>query len=423
MMNSYKKALLLVCILITTSFSAAAEALWKEPQSTEEALYTPDLYAWKLFVALNWPADMVNRKSDPNRKFGENDFTVWESWKLSSGPNDEVFLAKGADPGEWITGSKIERGNKLKSFEHLPLQQMILRSKSDFHLKFDPPSMGSSGKGNENHLNKEAYEFIRENELYHIGGQEKFFQKAVELRNKVQKKYDDHGITPEIHEYKKKLIDFPVEAKEVKAQWRVIEESQKDRYRWHEDEDTGKIYGLTALHITTKDLPNWLWATFEHVDNPSLPDAEDWIVASNDSSATSKGYPEGLGIEGTFWENYRLRGTQIDFTDPAGKPTILANAQIEEGFQTTSSCITCHAMAAIGGRTEGQQHANRLSIFQEIHPVKGKDSVVLGPIGSPDYSLFEVNPRLFLQGEVVAPVNYIQTDFVWSLMRAKRQSE
>ncbi|PTQ84868.1 hypothetical protein [Nitrosomonas ureae] len=423
-MNIYKTITQFTKFLIIALLPlvVSANELWKEPQSTEEAIYNPDLYAWKLFVALNWPADMVTRKADPNRKFGENDYVVWESWKLSSGPNDEVFIKDGKDPGEWVTGSKIDRSNKTKSFEDLPLQQMILRSKSDFHVKFDPPSI-EGASGNENHLNKEAYEFIRTNELYHIGGQEKLFEKAKELRAEATKKYDNSGVIPEIHQYKKKLIDFPVEAKEVKAQWRVIEDSQKHKYRWHKDEATGKVFGLTALHITTKDLPNWLWATFEHVDNPSLPDAEDWIVASNDSSATSNGYPNGLGIEGTFWENYRLRGTQIDFTDPTGKPTILANSQIEKGFQTTSSCITCHAMAAIGSRVDKQNGANRLAIFQDVHLIKGKDAVVMGPVGSPDYSLFETNVRLFLQGEVVGDVNYIQTDFVWSLMRAKRKPE
>ena len=33
-----------------------------------------------------------------------------------------------------------------------------------------------------------------------------------------------------------------------------------------------RLFGLTALHITTKDLPNWFWATFESVYNPGRCD-------------------------------------------------------------------------------------------------------------------------------------------------------
>ena len=110
--------------------------------------------------------------------------------------------------------------------------------------------------------------------------------------------------------------------------------------------------------------------------------------------------------------------SQIDFIDPLGKPTILANSQIEEGFQTTSSCITCHAMASIGPRIGKEKQANRLSIFQDTHAITGKDSIVVGPTGSPDYSMFESKK---FGDEVIGEVNYIQSDFVWSLMRAKRQ--
>ena len=37
----------------------------------------------------------------------------------------------------------------------------------------------------------------------------------------------------------------------------------------------------------------------------------------------------GIGLQGTKWENYRLRGAQSDFVTPIGAPTILANSQIE----------------------------------------------------------------------------------------------
>lgn len=414
------RVLVAAAALISSAMCWAAGA-HEEPQDTNAALFQPDQYAWRLFVALNWPANVAQRAADPARKFGENDITVWESWKLSSGPNDEVFLAQGKDPGQWLDGAKRPSIRSLDSLEFLPKQQEIRAlqrgTRRGFRPFFDP--LTSAKNRNENHLNKAAFEFIRANELFHIGGQEALLQKAFDLRKAAVDKLNNGGI-PAPFEYRKKLIDFPAAAKEVKAQWRPITEQEKQRYRWQEfvDSDGKKVlYGLTALHITTKDLPNWLWATFEHVDNPSRKDSEGWIIPSNDSSASPQGYPQGLGIEGTRWENYRLRGTQTEFTTGTGMPTVLANSQIEEGFQTSSSCITCHAMASVGRRKGSAVPANRLSIFSTTYP-SATGGVVIGPIGIPQAGLFESTS---IDNDVVGELNYLQLDFVWSLMRAKRQ--
>jgi hypothetical protein len=66
---------------------------WIEPQDTAEAINDPDHYAWRLFVALNWPADLERREADAARGVDEHAPTVWESWKFSSGALDEVFEA------------------------------------------------------------------------------------------------------------------------------------------------------------------------------------------------------------------------------------------------------------------------------------------------------------------------------------------
>ena len=248
--------------------SDRTNGLWQEPQDTEAAINSPDLYAWKLFVALNWPADVAARMADKDRMFGENADTVWESWKLSSGENDEVFLKDGVDPGPWISadprrmqqeGQQIERNTR--DFEREPLQQ-LQGLRRNMRAAFDDDR---SPKGlNENHINRAGYDFIRENELYNIDGQEQLFAEAKQKFD--QARAAGRAIAP--HEYK---LHFPVGAKEVKAQWRQISVEDKPRYRWAEFKNRDgsiQLYGLTSLHITTKDIPNWFWATFEHVDNP-----------------------------------------------------------------------------------------------------------------------------------------------------------
>lgn len=395
----------LAVLAVSVLAAPATSNPWDEPQDTAAAITDPDRYAWRLFVALNWPADAVNRKADPNKPFGENHLTVWESWKLSSGMNDEVFLAGGKNPGPWLPGSTTKPSN-LSDLEAMPLQQAARVKAGPAQPAFDPAT--SRFGRNENHMNQAAYEFIRTNELYNVEGQEKLFeQSAQKIRDA-----EAAGRTIDPREYR---LDFPLAAKEVKAQWRRITEADKPRYRWHEfTDDAGnkELFGLTALHITTKDLPNWVWATFEHVDNPKREGAEPWLLPSRDRSAGANGIPANMGIEGTRWENYRLRGTQFEFADSTGTPTILANSQIEEGFQSTSSCITCHARASIGAHTD--RVAQRLSIFEV-----DDEKVTIGSVGTPQQSLFVVRT---IDAQRNGKLRYQQLDFVWSLFRAKRKA-
>lgn len=376
-------AVVLVVLCPELSRAQAPSDAWREPQDTKQALTEPDRYAWRLFIALNWPADMENRRADQQKAYGDDGPVVWESWKLSSGRGDEVFLAQGKDPGPWVGGPA--RGERsIQNFESLPLQQLIAGGRPMTAL-FDPQL--AQFRGNENHINKAGYEFIRSNELFNVEGQISMVEANKE-------------------------IIFPLQAKEVKAQWRRIEDADKPRYHWAEFVNDGEdrlVFGMTALHITTKDLPNWFWATFEHKDNEKLDGAEPWMLPSRDSTAGPDGYPTEIGLEGTKWMYYRLRGTQIDFVDSRGNPTVLANSQIEEGFQTSSSCITCHALASVS------RDGDRLFFFRPGF----SRGVSVGPVGHPDAGLFSY-PSFQLGG--TPSQQFQQQDFVWSLMRARRKN-
>src|SRR6185436_9137713 len=70
------------------------------------------------------------------------------------------------------------------------------------------------------------------------------------------------------------LIAFGQGAKEVKARWRRLKsESDKARYHWRsipmrqpDGSTVNEAWGLVALHIITRDLPNWFWSDFGHID-------------------------------------------------------------------------------------------------------------------------------------------------------------
>ena len=162
----------------------------------------------------------------------------------------------------------------------------------------------------------------------------------------------------------KNVITFPVDAISVKADWKQINAQQKSQYHWNYDA-TGQLYGLVALHIVSKALPNWLWATFEWSGNPGRCDYN----GCNDSFGVTPAivapatpvrqtYPAGTLTPALLslmnaahlapeFQNYRLKGTQTLFANTVGQPTLLGNSVTESGVVPTSSCITCHGLASV----------------------------------------------------------------------------
>ena len=343
---------------------------WLSLQDSQTAMNNPDLYAWQLFVSLNWPA---NKKCEPNtnKRLGDEGLTVWEKWQS----REEIFLDNAEKPVSWKQGCKDKGFLSLPEGEYSSLDDETVR------------------------LNQLAYDYIRETGVYSLDKQEQLAAEGV------------------------RDLNFPLGSQEVKAHWVIIEEADKPVYHWHEVERNGEkiIYGLSAFHITTKDMPRWFWSTFEHIDNEhrwaqQYPNGfRGWHeVPSKDSVACPaeeldcNEIPKGFGLKGTKWENYRLRGTQVDDVDNRGQDTILTNSQIE-GFldQKTMSCINCHTLAVKG-------------VTGNPVPI----SMIPGTVNAEGH--FHgytgiVNKEFFLddQGQ---PIPFLGLDYVWTLRNAKRES-
>jgi hypothetical protein len=71
--------------------------LFAEPQDVQMALFEPDCYAWRLFVALNWPAEPNSCKPDQARTLGAPGEVVWERWILKQ----DVYLKDAVAPMTW----------------------------------------------------------------------------------------------------------------------------------------------------------------------------------------------------------------------------------------------------------------------------------------------------------------------------------
>jgi hypothetical protein len=319
------------------------------------AMNAPDQLAWAMFLQVS--ADASTR---------EGNDALFETW-----PNDgDTFVVKPA---------------RFARMHHpLRLSPQTLVAAHD-------PSL--EGAGEETNRNQEAYDFIIDNHLYSVRGLQAAF-----------------GTT----------LRFPVDAVEVKTNWYPVEripgyagDPSKAHLIYHVSKDAdGRAYALVSMHIISKAVPNWTWATFEHENSPARCDilgcsdtfgAQAPYVVPN--AARHAGYgacPHTAALRAMFvgakldaaFAHYCLKGTQSDFTDTTGIAVRLGNSVTENGFVAQSSCMTCHARAAFS-------RDGRMTSFG------GFDTSGNSFIGV-------VNPAWFWSNDRSTQIA-TQADFVWSI--------
>ena len=347
---------LMICLLLATSMWVTHEPNRATAADTHPALNERDRFGWEVFVKICAPA-----------KDGTNN-AIWETWAT-----DEDTFPQQPQPGQppkWPAAPKSKRlteSRQGKAFE-------ALKRRMGVH----PGNRISLGGGQEIRRNREAFDFIADHELWHLDGILAAFARGD-------------------------VINFPKESIEIKAQWKPIAETEKPKFHWNIDA-AGTLYGLTALHITTKDIPNWYWATFEHVDNPNrgidqgCRDNFGVDPPNSCNGSPSKALLDMMSKCGLpdAWKNYRLVDSQVDFVDATGRALIVGNSIIEGGFESTSSCITCHSRAAI----------EKDGLFLEFFT----SNPFGGHIGAPD-------PEWFYNADGTRKA--MQLDFVWGFLAAR----
>jgi len=137
----------------------------------------------------------------------------------------------------------------------------------------------------------------------------------------------------------------------------------------------GTCYALVGVHISSKVMPTWLWATFEpnsRITNPNRCDAKLYGPCFDPWGTTSsKPYGKGETVQQSeelrqamaaaqlhpAFRNYFLTGVQTKFVGSDGKPILLGNSFVEfnQGVAPgESSCITCHQYAHFDGKRTAQ---------------------------------------------------------------------
>ena len=352
-------------------------ALMADQDAAQASLQSrPEELAWKWFLMLNDP--LVG--SAPK---------MWESWKQTSA----VYLRDGSKPLPWgqnrplpepvVAQARAQGLDMSKPFHNL-----------DAEIQVDGLALRDVFRHNVRYqllMNEDTFDYIVASEIYNVNGQERLAAND----------------TP---------ADFPWPSWELKTSWiwigddDGIREQLKDTYyivnAYFRVASTGQYQvgeaALTGMHIINKLLPDWVWATFENIDNPKYtvtngqPPAPmtNQLPISEAAKESNAIFREALNDEGSIFANYRLIGVQSAFVDDGGQATLLASSQIESAFQHSSSCITCHALASY---SVGEGY---------FDIVESRDGGIVYYTGEP--------PREKLRG-------YTSLDFVWSLKRAYRE--
>ena len=339
-------------------------------------------------------------QSDPNPAVNHPDQVSWELFvkvtapAASAGNNNVLFETWASD------GDTFQPNPRWPGATPSPM-----RLRAPILSAFGPRAPGPQphvlpGGSEETRRNKVTFDFIVNNKLF----MQDDLKRAFTAGNPIV---------------------FPVDSIEVKAVWKPVDASTTpDRYHINTASD-GQRFALISMHVISKLIPNWTWATFEHEDNLGRCD---FIGCHDQFGAEVKNvlplpqpdrkYPAcaktpallamfTAGNLAPAWRHYCLKGSQVDFTTSTGLPTLLGNSNIEPGFVNTSSCMTCHGRAAFDANGRPTSQAGFL-----VPPPTAlcPTGAPCSPNGTPDPAWFWQNPGKPNQSMIA-----LQTDFVWAI--------
>jgi hypothetical protein len=464
---------------------------------TNPALNCPDMFSWKLFIDVvrdrwwsNWASDTQTWPAEPyelckpgaqpstccqpgaTTNPGYGDVTTNPDYPNSMHcpffPGEQPLAALAAAPprrlGKPIGAHAISLGGGgLPGALNVP-----------FFARPGEPEPGRVIRQQVGEItvrNKEMFDYIFKNNLYNQQGVIDVFNRNSDNLTK-NAPYQATNVSGSLSK-----IDLPIAAIMIKSNW-LYEEFARDMGLVDDpsapyvkkvmtttvgDKTYTGIHWLIAFHISTKDVPQWVWATFEHVNNPgrcdftgcndsygyasddARPDAMHTKAnftaphVRNDGLGTSSNIynlglrytsgpvtPELANVFGAIsvgtsgatsseepspadgaWRSYRLKGSQVNFTNTMGRATRLGNSITEGGFMMTSSCISCHARASVSPSGDSKRPMGvPLGVFLYDR---------LSEVGYTQ-SAEGVPQKDWYHGSASRPaLKALQTDFIWGM--------
>ncbi|MCD9117006.1 hypothetical protein [Pseudomonas bijieensis] len=333
---------------------------------------SPETMAWNWFVCLNQPST------------AQSSNLVWEMMK----PSDQVYLPNGAPPGAYdssaplpaavVTQAKAQGMDLSRSFHNINATQQV----DGLILQMG----GAVPDAQQGHpvrfqllMGKDTFDYIVQKQVYNVNGQ-------AALAND---------------------LNFPPTAWELKAAWLWIgtdttyrQTLVNDGYYiaqayYQQDDGTYKVgyVALSGLHVVNKLNADWVWTTFENINNSkyTVTNAAPPAPMTNTTGPT----PAAKPVNASFQANNRnLSKYELIGVEFQPITQVLANSQLESAFQNTSSCLACHGTAAYSND-------------------KGYFNFALNHGGGIVYPTTPLPPSAF--------DGYKKLDFVWSLKRAQWQ--
>lgn len=257
-------------------------------------------FAWQQLIALSWPADVHARGApDPEATAaqlgdpGAAGPVVWETWV----ERDEFITQQLMPSGELVPPLEPERSD-FGAPQPLPPACSELGDDSPVLS----PTTGVAAVLDET-LQAHSMRPIYSANQWGVEGDLGPTRYEVRVNQASFDYLVGHGYNLGIHPTEVTL-DFPFGTMEIKPTWMPLTEAQsadpsftaryhvRHAYAYDELPGTCKVaaHALVGMHVVQKTeyQPNWVWATFEHVDNQ--PDKDELAAALDGSDGKTWSY-------------------------------------------------------------------------------------------------------------------------------------
>ncbi|MBX9838611.1 MAG: hypothetical protein K2X69_09910 [Silvanigrellaceae bacterium] len=251
-------------------------------------------FAWQEFLSLNWVADASTCAADNSLKpsdFGIANNTapvVWETYKESA----EIFLPQAQKPANWCSQQVLPQQwkDKLKSVMKTSAHgYKVMASISKAANNADVLNLNSYGQAGTNNswittqagklalyeirVNQDEFNYINANQLYNAQVQQQIVTtQGINLPD-GSATFTQYGKIGSI-ELKASWVELP----DPKT-WPSFKISKAVVRYPNEKNPKVVTVGLTGLHIIhkTKRSPQFIWATFEHINNAPNSDKQNLL--------------------------------------------------------------------------------------------------------------------------------------------------
>lgn len=241
-----------------------------------------DVFSWESFLAINWPVDTNGQTMETIT--ADECLPAWATWAESY----EVFRADGTEPE--LGAAPLSR-SALPATNPLLMATVTMTPTKQTRVLYTVRQANSElplwdQNGNvvyyEMLLSDEAFNQIKSLQLYNVQGQ-------LDYSGAVRGFEFPWGSIsqPETGAIQLKLAwkildkeDIPGRFCTMEAYVLAFSENESER-QWEQ-----KTVGLVGMHIAHKTASsrNWVWSTFEHIDNVQVDDAEVLTYAEQDKT-------------------------------------------------------------------------------------------------------------------------------------------